>query len=300
MNVKQVIILRLDIPMGFGKLVVQGSHASQKAAYLAEHELYSPQASGIPELPPNNDPSSTLTLWKTWFDAWFHTDWNEGGYKKIVLCVSSEAMLKEIVTKAFASYLPVFLVRDAGLTEVQSGTYTACAIGPCEDEYIDPLTQHLSLFNDKVAIIQTYLLHMFHKSKPTVIPKYKESLIECINLQSEQTYQHQLKYYLEKIYPPESKILSIPERNDPLAIAHKYLFEEIGLNIRPEFLTENTDTWVYQLNAIIPVATDQIVERKNVGKIMVSKLLKCVTYCTSPKTIDRILETEFGKKRIKK
>jgi PTH2 family peptidyl-tRNA hydrolase len=72
--------------------------------------------------------------------------WEEySGSAKIVLGINSEYELLEIRDKAKNKNLPYYLVRDAGRTQIPSGSVTVCAIGPARVKEIDEVTGHLSL-----------------------------------------------------------------------------------------------------------------------------------------------------------
>jgi PTH2 family peptidyl-tRNA hydrolase len=129
--VKQVLVVRKDLPMPSGKQVGQGAHgavnalAKEDGAYIvqvgATHEL---------RIPLDRDAK-----------AWLDTD-----YRKIVLGIKSERALLELYEKARAAGLRCHLVRDNGLTVFNGEkTYTALAIGPHEDSVIDKLTKPMRL-----------------------------------------------------------------------------------------------------------------------------------------------------------
>jgi len=75
-----------------------------------------------------------------WFERWMSE-----GQKKVVLKVSSEKELVEIFEKAKGLGLPAFMVRDAGLTQLEPGTLTAVAVGPAPEEEVDKVTGSLKL-----------------------------------------------------------------------------------------------------------------------------------------------------------
>lgn len=109
---KQVIIFRTDLKMGKGKIAAQAAHASvgamKKAGRFAVKR------------------------------------WELGGSKKVVLKVKSLRSLKSIHRKACRK-LPCFMVKDAGRTQIRSGTVTCLGIGPAKDEDIDAITSKLKL-----------------------------------------------------------------------------------------------------------------------------------------------------------
>lgn len=125
-NLKQVIVMRTDLNMRKGKMVVQGSHASSRIATECE---------------------------RNWDPDWGYTgenanrfqQWSQGLEKKICVGVGSEQELKSICAQAEAAGLLFELVLDAGLTEFKEPTYTCCAIGPAEEDVINKITGHLKL-----------------------------------------------------------------------------------------------------------------------------------------------------------
>jgi PTH2 family peptidyl-tRNA hydrolase len=113
---KQVIVVRSDLKMGKGKIAAQVAHASLSAAEEA-------MGKRVP-----------------WFDGW-----KEGGQAKVVLKVQSEEELQELFRKAKSAKLPVSLIEDRGLTQVEPGTVTCLGIGPGPDDDIDRITGKLRL-----------------------------------------------------------------------------------------------------------------------------------------------------------
>ncbi|OYT40330.1 MAG: aminoacyl-tRNA hydrolase [Desulfurococcales archaeon ex4484_58] len=113
---KQVIVVRTDLEMSKGKLAVQVAHASVIAAFKAYHER------------------------REWFNAWWSS-----GQKKIVLRGKNMDELLKLARKAENKGLPVAIVRDAGLTELEPGTLTTIAIGPGPSSKIDEITGALKL-----------------------------------------------------------------------------------------------------------------------------------------------------------
>lgn len=115
--IKQVIIIRNDLNMRKGKMIVQGCHASLGACRIdASKEHFDD------------------------FETWVNT-----GQTKIAVSCSSETELKALYQQAKDAKLPCSLIKDAGRTEFKEPTYTAVAIGPCKEEDVDKITRNLKL-----------------------------------------------------------------------------------------------------------------------------------------------------------
>jgi PTH2 family peptidyl-tRNA hydrolase len=111
---KQVIVVRTDLNMRKGKMIVQGAHASLTAALIAR-----------------DDPRKMAD-----FLGWFH-----GDQRKIAVGAPDEETLHRVHAQAMAAGLPAALIQDHGLTEFGGvPTYTAVAIGPADAHDIDPIT----------------------------------------------------------------------------------------------------------------------------------------------------------------
>ncbi|MHB9288500.1 peptidyl-tRNA hydrolase Pth2 [Halobacteriales archaeon Cl-PHB] len=111
---KQAIVVRKDLGMGQGKMAAQVAHAS-----LSAFQDASPKA---------------------------RKAWQGEGQTKVVLRVDDESSLFALAEKADTKRLPNAIVRDAGRTQLESGTVTALAVGPGEDEVVDSVTGDLSLY----------------------------------------------------------------------------------------------------------------------------------------------------------
>lgn len=116
MDLKQVMIVRKDLKMGTGKIAAQVAHASVLAY----------ETSRIKN--------------STWLKTWY-----KFGQPKVVLKVNSLEELEEIRKKAEAHDLPVVIVCDAGLTQLEPGTATCLGIGPGPASLIDRVTGGLKL-----------------------------------------------------------------------------------------------------------------------------------------------------------
>jgi PTH2 family peptidyl-tRNA hydrolase len=110
---KQAIVVRKDLRWGKGKLAAQVAHASLGAAMLS--------------------PESVLHSWK------------DDGAKKVVLKADGEKEVRELERLAKKEGLPCFIVRDAGKTQLKSGTVTALGIGPAKEHDVDVVTGKLKL-----------------------------------------------------------------------------------------------------------------------------------------------------------
>jgi PTH2 family peptidyl-tRNA hydrolase len=113
---KQAIVVRSDLKMGKGKMASQVAHASLQAA------------------------EDAMRTREKWFG-----EWKEGGQAKIVLKVGSEGELEELLKKAKSLRIPVSLIQDRGLTQLEPGTTTSMAVGPAPDELVDRVTGKLKL-----------------------------------------------------------------------------------------------------------------------------------------------------------
>lgn len=113
---KQALIMRSDLKIGKGKIAVQCSHAAVSTAEEARNHF--PQ----------------------WWKAWL-----QEGQRKIALKVPDLATLLHLEDMARRNRLPVYLVRDMGLTQVPPETVTCIGIGPAPANLVDKLTSSLSL-----------------------------------------------------------------------------------------------------------------------------------------------------------
>ncbi|XP_057703041.1 UBA_like_SF and PTH2 domain-containing protein [Corythoichthys intestinalis] len=114
---KMVFVVNIDLAMGVGKVAAQVGHAAV-ALYQTLQE--------------NNG-------WREMARKWDHS-----GAKKIVLRGTDVAHLLELQAHAMSLCLPTYLVQDAGLTQVASGSYTVLAIMG-EDNMVNIVTGRLKL-----------------------------------------------------------------------------------------------------------------------------------------------------------
>jgi len=109
---KQVIVVDDNLDLSRGKLAAQVAHASLGAYKNADSENQS--------------------------------EWEKNGSKKVIVA-SGDNSLIELLEEAKYNKLATYLVKDAGRTEIKSGTKTALGIGPGEESNIDKITGDLRL-----------------------------------------------------------------------------------------------------------------------------------------------------------
>lgn len=110
---KQAIVVRKDLKWGKGKLAAHVAHASLGAVMNTPESIVQP--------------------------------WNSEGAKKVVLKATGEKELKDLERQAKKEGMACFLVRDAGKTQLKSGTVTALGIGPAKEDEVDSVTGKLKL-----------------------------------------------------------------------------------------------------------------------------------------------------------
>ena len=113
---KQVLVVRMDLKIGRGKIAVQCAHAAIGGAEEARLR----------------------------FPEWWR-DWLSEGQRKIALKVPGLDEIMRLHAMSRRKHLPVALVTDMGLTQVAPGTVTCLGIGPAPARLLDPLTGDLSL-----------------------------------------------------------------------------------------------------------------------------------------------------------
>lgn len=122
--VKQVIVVRKDLPWTKGKMCAQVGHAAM-AFIVGTYD-------GTKHL------SITLTKEE---QQWL----TEDSQTKIVLGIDSLDELRELIKVAHGKGLTVRQIIDAGKTVFKEPTLTCIAIGPNQAEEIDSVTRHLKL-----------------------------------------------------------------------------------------------------------------------------------------------------------
>ncbi len=114
---KLVLVARTDVEMSAGKLASQCAHAA-----VICYKAASKYDSNIVEL------------------------WECTGQPKIVVKCNTESELKKLSKEAQNAKTVTALVKDAGRTQVPSGTVTVLGIGPAPKNVIDRITGHLRVY----------------------------------------------------------------------------------------------------------------------------------------------------------
>src|SRR5438445_10471023 len=110
---KQAIVFRKDLKISKGKIISQGCDALLGTFLEADEKIKS--------------------------------IWLKEGSKKIILTVKNLKDLTLLYKKAKKMKLPCYLVKDAGLTQVERGTVTCLGIGPEDEKKVDKVSGKLKL-----------------------------------------------------------------------------------------------------------------------------------------------------------
>ena len=110
-------LCRVDLKLSAGKLAVQCAHAAVESLQRAKKTH-----------------SRMVQRWK------------ESASRKVCLAVEDEAELDYFLQLVQEASLPFALVRDAGLTEVATGTVTVLGVGPGPRHTMDSLFKGLSAY----------------------------------------------------------------------------------------------------------------------------------------------------------
>ncbi|XP_063216173.1 peptidyl-tRNA hydrolase 2, mitochondrial-like [Bacillus rossius redtenbacheri] len=117
-NFKMVFVVRTDLGMGKGKIAAQCAHAAVDCYRLALR-----------------DREGVLRAWE-----------GQGMPKVTLKCTGEgEEEIHELKVLARSLGLTACTIRDAGRTQVESGSLTVLGIGPGEISAIDQVTGHLKL-----------------------------------------------------------------------------------------------------------------------------------------------------------
>lgn len=113
---KLICVVNHGLKMGKGKIAAQVGHAAVSATLKVSA----------------TDPAR--------FQAWLDT-----GQGKVVVKAEDAVELERLAEKAKGAMIPVCEVRDAGRTQIPSGSLTVIAIGPANEELLEPVTGYLKL-----------------------------------------------------------------------------------------------------------------------------------------------------------
>jgi PTH2 family peptidyl-tRNA hydrolase len=128
-KMKQVIVVRKDLKMSYGKTAAQVAHAAL-GAVLENKEFEKKEDCTIMTSIITHDTQA----------------WLEKAFTKVVTWVESEDEIYELANKAREANLPCKVIVDNGFTEFRGNKTTTCvAIGPGKEEIIDKITGHLPL-----------------------------------------------------------------------------------------------------------------------------------------------------------
>ena len=114
---KMVFVIRTDLNMTKGKVAAQCAHAAIMCYKQASKET--------PQL---------LKQWEVF------------GQTKITVKADDLTALNELQSKAKSMGIVAAIVRDAGRTQVESGSATVLGIGPAPSSAINEITGHLKLY----------------------------------------------------------------------------------------------------------------------------------------------------------
>ena len=130
MTMKVVVCARYDLRMSPGKLAAQVGHGIHSLCRESEEEL--------------------VEEWES----------EDSCSKIVVLGVRDESTLLQVIDRAESLGVGAFSVEDAGRTEVDPGTLTVAAIGPCYEELIDIITGHLRPYKPESVALPSGHIHV--------------------------------------------------------------------------------------------------------------------------------------------
>lgn len=138
--VKQILVMRKDLKMK-GKAIAQGGHGSL-GVFLKMMNNGKSLKEETPEIKENRYTLSLEVEVDSSLDQWLR-----GLHRKIAVSVNSEEELMDIYKVAQEKGIPAHLVIDSGLTRFNGiPTKTCVALGPCEDDVFEGITDRLSLY----------------------------------------------------------------------------------------------------------------------------------------------------------
>eukprot|EP01059_Diplonema_ambulator_P015270 TRINITY_DN26371_c0_g1_i1.p1 TRINITY_DN26371_c0_g1~~TRINITY_DN26371_c0_g1_i1.p1 ORF type:complete len:191 (+),score=39.92 TRINITY_DN26371_c0_g1_i1:15-587(+) len=113
-DLKMVLVVRKDLKMGTGKMCAQCCHA---AVGVIERVM-----------------EGTNTKWKEWYFSW-----SRRGCTKIAVKANTEQDIIDVQAACRAANIPYYLVRDAGRTQIASGSKTVISVGPAPISEVDAI-----------------------------------------------------------------------------------------------------------------------------------------------------------------
>jgi len=116
---KMILVVRMDLGMGKGKMCAQCAHAAIEAYKLASGGTSAQRRALVV--------------------------WDSLGSTKITVKVDSEAALLAVYDRAQSRGVVAAFIRDAGHTQVAPGTVTVLAVGPDDAHLVDEITGELKL-----------------------------------------------------------------------------------------------------------------------------------------------------------
>ena len=71
--------------------------------------------------------------------------WERTGCAKIAVKCPTQAEMEEIAARAIERDIPLYLVEDAGRTQIAAGSRTVLGLGPAPTSVFEGITSHLKL-----------------------------------------------------------------------------------------------------------------------------------------------------------
>lgn len=134
-DVKQVIVMRTDLNMRKGKMIAQGSHASNMFLFDCMNTMQEYEHLSNSRTPQRAEYMISLL-----------NSWIGNKYKKIVVSVNSLEELESLIEQAKKLAILTYKVTDSGLTEFHGQpTITCASFGPVASKIIDQVTGELKL-----------------------------------------------------------------------------------------------------------------------------------------------------------
>ncbi|KAF0294131.1 Peptidyl-tRNA hydrolase 2, mitochondrial [Amphibalanus amphitrite] len=115
-DMKMILVVRMDLKMGKGKIAAQCSHAAL-AAYK-QSQRQSPE---------------------------YLREWERRGPAKVVVRVEDESAMYRVEQRARAAGLVTAVIQDAGRTQIAPGSVTVLGVGPAPAAILQEVTGHLKL-----------------------------------------------------------------------------------------------------------------------------------------------------------